>query len=148
MAQQLIYKNVESNLCPQLISVITMALFYVAISCFATFFLGFLSIASAKCYYPNGTAVIGLDFQPCVSTLGAVSMCCATNRTIQDSCLPNGLCFNPCTSNGDCGDGSGGKYWRESCTDQSWKSPFCLQGACDDNAVGLKFNLSCRGGGD
>ncbi|KAE8449020.1 hypothetical protein EG329_008608 [Mollisiaceae sp. DMI_Dod_QoI] len=42
-----------------------------------------------------------------------------------DSCLPNGLCTNTA--------GSAPTFWRESCTDPTWTSPFCLSvlDACD-----------------
>ncbi|OXV10316.1 hypothetical protein Egran_01924 [Elaphomyces granulatus] len=39
-------------------------------------------------------------------------MCCAT----WDRCLPNGLCQNTYS----------GQYWRESCTDPTWKSSMCI----------------------
>lgn len=87
----------------------------------------------AQCYYPNGNRVDDPAFQPCVAASGTVSMCCATNRSAQaDTCLSNGLCHNPCVSSDLCGGSTGGKYWRESCTDQSWKSEFCLKQLCTD----------------
>lgn len=106
-------------------------------SCF--FFLSFVSFATATCYYPNGTALTDQAFQPCVSILGAVSMCCKTARgQNNDVCLSNGLCHNPCNDQG-CGDLTGGLYWRESCTDSSWRSPFCQQ-ACTNTSVRSERN--------
>jgi hypothetical protein len=96
-----------------------------------------LPLVAATCYYPNGTAVDDPSFQPCAATSGAVSMCCATNRASQaDECLANGLCHNPCVSADLCGGSTGGKYWRESCTDSSWESEFCLNQLCTDPSEG------------
>lgn len=91
------------------------------------------SFVAAQCYSPDGNKVDDPAFQPCVAASGTISMCCATNRTSDaDTCLPNGLCHNPCVSPDLCGGSTGGKYWRESCTDQSWKSEFCLKQLCTD----------------
>ncbi len=63
-------------------------------------------------------------------------MCCAINRSanLRDTCLSNGLCQNPCSADGDCGLGAG-RFWREGCSDPTWKSPFCLKDVCTDPAV-------------
>jgi hypothetical protein len=97
----------------------------------------FLSLASAtSCYYPDGSVETSGEFEPCVSTIGTVSMCCATNRAqFADECLPSGLCWNPCATSGFCGTSTGGQYWRESCTDASWTSPFCLKSVCTNPTV-------------
>ena len=98
--------------------------------------LFFLHSAAAACYYPNGSIMESLEFQPCSSVANAMVMCCATNRIprFQDICQSNGLCYNPCNDDG-CGPQIIGKYWRESCTDQSWESPFCLKGVCTKSTV-------------
>ncbi|KUJ16055.1 uncharacterized protein LY89DRAFT_102022 [Mollisia scopiformis] len=71
------------------------------------------------CYSPpkspgqSGTAQDG-NYTSCYPTQ-KVSMCC---RTEGDSCSTNGLCMNTV--------GSTATYWRESCTDPTWTSPYCL----------------------
>src|ERR1700753_1618178 len=88
------------------------------------FLLSIISISHAdgSCYGPDGSQVTP-EFEPCNSAQGADSMCCATNRDpsgglMNDVCLSNGLCqYN------------GTQYFRDFCTDPTWKSPFCLQ-AC------------------
>jgi hypothetical protein len=95
-------------------------------------------LISATCYYPDGTIETSTDYMPCVATVGTFSMCCATNRAhYPDQCLPNGLCHNPCATSGNCGDSAGGQYWRESCTDPSWSSPYCLKNVCANPAVSI-----------
>lgn len=86
-------------------------------------FLLFVISSSATCYLPNGSdrhAIAGSnpgDYLPCDAT-AAVSMCCAIGRQGNaDVCLPGGLCR-------DLGQGV---YWRESCTDRTWKSPECTK---------------------
>jgi hypothetical protein len=119
-----------------LLKVVEMALFRLGIPSLLLFFLPFVA---TTCYHPDGTAVTDPAFQPCSSSSGTISMCCGTNRTESpDECLPNGLCHNPCATSGQCGDSSGGQYWRESCTDSSWRSPFCLQGACTNSPVSIR----------
>lgn len=105
---------------------------------FTSSLFGFFAFAT-NCYYPDGSQVLETDYQPCVLISGVGSMCCATNRHASsqdhpDTCLSNGLCHNPCTSGGDCSD-IPGRYWRESCTDPSWESSFCLKGVCINNDV-------------
>jgi hypothetical protein len=85
-----------------------------------------------RCYSPNGTPLSKVfpdtyeQYVPCSSS--GYSMCCATNRTSgADSCLPNGLCVT---------FGSG-NFWRESCTDKTWKSPACVRLCTDDNGKSL-----------
>ena len=110
------------------------------ILCIWSFFASFFALAT-QCFYPDGSPEIRTDYEPCVSTSGIVSMCCGTNRTApakKDICLPNGLCHYPCSNGGDC-SGIPGTYWRESCTDPKWNSPYCLKGVCTDNDVRLGF---------
>ena len=110
-----------------------MGTFYVSQLQLSPLFL--LSLVAATCYYPNGNAVGDLAFQPCAATSDAVSMCCATNRTSHpDECLSNGLCHNSCVSTDLCGGSTRGTYWRESCTDSSWQSEFCLKQLCADSS--------------
>jgi hypothetical protein len=83
--------------------------------------------AIAACYYPNGTLESNTEYEPCVATIGTISMCCATNRPPDsqpppDECLPNGLCRNTCTdfvNTGSCGTETGYEYWRSLCTGKS-----------------------------
>lgn len=99
--------------------------------------LFFLRSAASTCFNPDGSAVTDTDYQPCNLVANSISMCCATNRPVgvRDQCLSNGLCFNPCGDDGNCGGLDKGNYWRESCTDQSWNSPNCLRGVCSNSAV-------------
>ena len=129
--------NHRFHLLPQFIQIVAMGCFYTVISLFPPFLLCFLSSTTATCYYPNGTAVINTNYQPCSN--GTVSMCCALDRDNSNSCLSNGLCHDPCTVNHDCNHGSPGQFWRESCTDPSWTSPFCLR-LCDDESVCSKLD--------
>ncbi|TVY36285.1 hypothetical protein LOCC1_G008608, partial [Lachnellula occidentalis] len=85
----------------------------------------------ATCYNPDGSeAVDRVAFQPCNQIAGAVSQCCGTNWTgvnpavANDVCQPNGLCLNSLND--------APLYWRSSCTDKTWQSPFCLKGLCTD----------------
>lgn len=57
-------------------------------------------------------------YLPC-SLVTKYSVCCRAPNNGGDTCLPNGLC------QGYAADGSK-PLWRESCTDPTWNSPFCL----------------------
>ncbi|CZR59809.1 uncharacterized protein PAC_09703 [Phialocephala subalpina] len=73
----------------------------------------------ATCYNPDGSAITDVAYQPCNQVSGVFSMCCGTNHTgvvAPDICLPDGLCQN----SGD------SVYWRQGCTDKTWKSTNCL----------------------
>ncbi|KAL8822850.1 MAG: hypothetical protein Q9191_006420 [Dirinaria sp. TL-2023a] len=86
------------------------------------FFLLLLSsTAIADCFNPNGTnRNIGAPdvpsgtevYFPC-NTVQPYSMCCRDT----DKCLANGLCQQGGSTN----------LWRESCTDQSWRSAACVK---------------------
>ena len=75
--------------------------------------------ADAKCYTPNGddrNKLFGGEddrYRPCNS--GGVSMCCSYLGG--DTCIGDGLCYNA----------GGNVYWRESCTDPTWKDPACVK---------------------
>jgi hypothetical protein len=72
-----------------------------------------------SCYQPNGTAINNDgSFGPCNSVGGNPSMCCAINKVDADICLPNGLCR--WVTNGEV------QYFRNSCSDETWDSPYCL----------------------
>lgn len=88
--------------------------------------LSFLLSMTSACYNPDGTAT-KVEHQPCNPDGQAASMCCALNRpqSIKNECLSNGLCW-------DVVDGS---FWRDSCTDSTWNSPFCLKDVCTDPQV-------------
>lgn len=111
--------------------------------------------SAAKCYFPDGSPELSDEFQPCVSISSSSSssssmvhsMCCATNRTsanspfpvfATDNCLSNGLCYNPCLFAEGC-DSIHGNFWRDSCTDSTWNSPFCLKGICANDDVSWKI---------
>jgi len=66
------------------------------------------------CFYPNGSPSPDI---PCDST-APVSMCCGS----RSSCLSSGLCLLDGTT-----PSSGIGYARGTCTDSTWKSPFCPQ---------------------
>lgn len=69
---------------------------------------------SATCYNPDGSEIKDPAYQACNQFAGSVSQCCGTNHTgvvAPDTCQANGLCQN----NGD------SVYWRQGCTDKTWK---------------------------
>ncbi len=86
-------------------------------------FLLVVHSCTANCFVPNGTdrstfpGIGPRDYLPCDAT-AEVSMCCAIGRQgVVDKCLPGGLCKNP----------DNGYYYRESCTDKTWKSSACVK---------------------
>ncbi|KAF2828168.1 hypothetical protein CC86DRAFT_369295 [Ophiobolus disseminans] len=86
--------------------------------------LGICALAYAKCYAPNGvdrntlTPNQAEEYKPC-NTTAEHSMCCAIGRSSSsgapDTCESGGFCSN------------GALFWRESCTDPTWKSPSCIK---------------------
>ncbi|TVY36160.1 hypothetical protein LSUB1_G006471 [Lachnellula subtilissima] len=100
---------------------------------FASLFLicWFSRTITATCYNPDGSeAVDSVAFQPCNQIAGSISQCCGTNWSgvnqlvANDVCQPNGLCLNSLND--------APLYWRSSCTDKTWQSPFCLKELCTD----------------
>ncbi|PMD38762.1 hypothetical protein L207DRAFT_634762 [Hyaloscypha variabilis F] len=93
-------------------------------------------LVSSTCYNPDGTAKTSPAYQPCVQTVGTFSQCCGTNWTANnplienDECMPNGLCLNNNPADNQ------PLYWRGSCTDPTWKSPFCLSNLCTNSSDG------------
>ncbi|KAI4227581.1 MAG: hypothetical protein L6R36_002282 [Xanthoria steineri] len=101
-----------------------------AISKESVFFIllsGFAAVSLAgptDCFVPNGTdrndgsdvKANSIAYTPC-DQRAPFSMCC---RYGADDCLDNGLC------QGYGADGSR-PIWRESCTDPTWTSPYCLK---------------------
>ncbi|PVH80657.1 hypothetical protein DL98DRAFT_188763 [Cadophora sp. DSE1049] len=89
----------------------------------------------AACYNPDGSDIKDPAYQPCNQFVGTVSQCCGTNHTgvvTPDTCQANGLCQN----NGD------SVFWRQGCTDKTWKSPFCLNLCTDpDNGGDASDNV-------
>lgn len=81
---------------------------------------------AATCYNPDGSDRNGdpdvpegyTFYTPC-SQVTKFSMCCRAPNNGGDDCRPDGLC------QGYASDGSL-PIWRESCTDQTWQSPYCL----------------------
>ena len=96
--------------------------------------------AAGNCYLPDGILESSQDYQPCNSVLGTISMCCGTNRTgiAAESCLPNGLCRKFGTEGGVTTE----VLWRESCTDPTWQSPFCLRNICATADMVSECNFS------
>ena len=83
-----------------------------------------------QCYLPDGSKA-GSQYQPCRSAVDTSSMCCDTGGG--DQCLPNGLCN---------GWPNNTQLWRDSCTDSSWRSPFCLQ-LCVNGVGSIKAGWAC-----
>lgn len=86
------------------------------------------------CYYPNGDPVNNDEYTPCRNSTD-YTMCCRTGGLVPDTCDENGLCYNICDQMGSGCHNDPGTYWRESCTDRSWQSPYCLQHVCTDKTV-------------
>ena len=94
--------------------------------CFLIYLVPLLGLTSAQCYSPDGSLFPDNRYMPCISTNGVDSMCCLTNTTIPqdaDTCLPSGQCSRE------------GAYYRDFCTDKTWRSPNCLS-VCIDTTVG------------
>lgn len=91
----------------------------------------FSSRCSAACFTPNGTNINKYNnyaddaiYAPCNDTASA-SMCCATGpvrRGSEDECFldGSGLCTNSNV-------GQDVHFWRESCTDPTWRDPACVK---------------------
>ena len=95
------------------------------VSLFLCLILSFSAQVLAQCYHFDGSRVNSTNYVPCNSQVGVASMCCSKNTSSNaDECLPNGLCRNYIENSH--GNGFNTLLWRESCTDQTWKSPFCL----------------------
>jgi hypothetical protein len=90
-------------------------------------------LVSTTCYFPDGSIQDTPAFVACDQTVGSDSMCCGTNWTANnpkvanDKCEVNGLCLNS--------DNGAPLYWRGSCTDPTWKSPFCIKNLCTEFSV-------------
>jgi hypothetical protein len=70
-----------------------------------------MEVGNKTCYLPNGDAVV--TNTPCLTTSGdGHSHCCDPSA---DVCLDNGLCYSSWH----------GVLWRRTCTDNTWKSPYC-----------------------
>jgi len=85
--------------------------------------------ADTGCFNPNGTDrnLGALDvpsgtnvYAPC-NTVQPYSMCCRNS----DKCLPNGLCQQAGSD----------IIWRESCSDQSWRSSACVKLCVSDTGM-------------
>jgi len=97
--------------------------------------IGYLAIASALCYAPDGSVSPGDGYLPCINTLNVDSMCCVLNVTAlkeinepasdADQCAINGLCQM-----------ANGQFARNYCTDSTWQSPNCLN-ICTGGEVSL-----------
>ena len=99
-----------------------------------------LRMTTATCYNPDGSeAQNSAAFQPCNQVTGTISQCCGTNWTgvnpeiANDVCQPNGLCLNSAHGLP--------LFWRSSCTDKTWQSPFCLKGLCTSVDVSQSLDI-------
>lgn len=87
---------------------------------------GFFFLASGRCYWIDATEA--LDRFPCydLNTVGA-SMCC--DSALRDSFIScaNGICAYTFTQ-GTQGpnDVESSSFWRDSCSDPTWRDPACL----------------------
>lgn len=99
--------------------------------------------ATTTCYYPNGSPVGNDEYTPCRNNTG-YTMCCRTGGLVPDTCDENGLCYNICDQMGSGCHNNPGTFWRESCTDQSWQSPYCLQNLCTDKSVSFCFYIDAK----
>ncbi|KAL9596713.1 MAG: hypothetical protein Q9219_005624 [cf. Caloplaca sp. 3 TL-2023] len=87
---------------------------------------------AADCYNPDGSnrnqdpdqSQGSQTYQPC-NQYTKFSMCCRDPNNSGDVCRDNGLC--------EATGADGSKIlWRESCTDPTWNSPYCLKGLCTE----------------
>ena len=106
----------------------------------------FAPFANSTCYARNGTAITSDTYQPCNQVNLEFSMCCNTNTDptaktsfAPDICLPNGLCENWVTFPHD--NSTPTLHWRESCTDPTWQSPFCLKGICTSGSQAVSADI-------
>jgi hypothetical protein len=91
---------------------------------------------SRSCYTRNGTLIADIAYQPCSSSPSVDSPCCGTNHqgaghtnVADDTCEANGLC-----QNFEAFDGTNAgvkNWWRQGCTDPTWRSEKCLGTVCD-----------------
>lgn len=87
------------------------------------------------CYHRNGTITPSI-YAPCNQNT-EFSMCCRTGGGTTDYCMPNGLCINTVQN-------PWVEIWRESCTDPTWKSPFCLKAFDGCSGVSQSFGREER----
>lgn len=80
--------------------------------------------ASDQCYFPNGS--VQNNTYVC-NPSAKFSPCCTTG----DVCTNLGLCVNDLIKTND------SLYWRNSCTDPTWKSSECAQ-VCQTTATGMR----------
>jgi hypothetical protein len=120
---------------------------------YVLFFISFLtpSHAVATCYREDTHAAMDTIYTPCNSNQ-PFSMCYRSQPDIYGAppdyaCLPNGITLQNNTRWGIA-------YWRQSCTDPTWQSPYCLNAFNECAAVSFR-TLSrasrspvCAGGSD
>ena len=93
------------------------------------------------CFEPDLSPVTSYDYLPCPNQANLPSMCCATNRTsFPDSCQDNGLCQS-LVPNSAGTDIINQNIWRESCSDPTWHSPFCLKLCINGTGKVLGFHM-------
>lgn len=98
---------------------------------FLVYLIPLLGVTSGQCYSPDGSLFPDNSYMPCISTNGVDSMCCLTNTTVPqdaDTCLASGQCLRE------------GAYYRDFCTDKTWRSPNCLN-VCIDTTVSLVYSI-------
>lgn len=105
--------------------------------------LGFIRIvASGHCFWIDGSVAEGHTPGYDLNTVGA-SMCCATDTLEYISSTHGGICLYN-INEGPQGpyDHQGVSFWRDSCTDPTWKDPACLAMApCKSICVALNCHF-------
>ncbi|KAF2669870.1 hypothetical protein BT63DRAFT_478104 [Microthyrium microscopicum] len=96
----------------------------------AFFLLELFGTCRATCYYPDGTTTDPIGV-PCNQVVGVDGPCCRT--TFSDACEANGLCYNSVQ----------GYWFRDECTDPTWKSPNCHK-ICLDGTTGGNSSSSAK----
>lgn len=94
--------------------------------------------AVATCYREDNHNATNSIYTPCNNDT-PFSMCYrsqvdATGSPADHSCLPNGITQNINIAGGY-------EYWRQSCTDPTWQSPYCLNAFDACVSVGLTSRL-------
>jgi len=77
-------------------------------------------------------------------TQNVVSMCCVLNSTALEALGESGSHIDTCLENGMCQPpaGSAGQFARNLCTDQTWRSPNCLNVCTDPSNGGTSSDTS------
>lgn len=93
----------------------------------------FIAVASGTCYWIDGTEAA--DRFPCfdLNSVGA-SMCCdKASSAFFDSCADGGICAYTYASGVQGRYDDGLSFWRDACSDPTWRDPACLHVASCEN---------------